>query len=147
MDGTTSLTPNTATAIFPPKLIGWMLGRSVGSTGTWARSPCVSITSAPPWPPSMTSTPTPSSRHSPSTSIKRWTELTGLEAFTLMLAMDGIGRTHPLLITVILQMGKVKQNQRNKTYFWNLIGMRSELCSKQGWQWLYVANSSSSSKL
>ena len=67
----------------------------------------------------------------------------------LMLAMDGIGRTHPLLITVVLQMGKVKQNQQNKTYFWNLIGMRSELFSKQGARvaMMYVASSSSSSKL
>ena len=147
MDGTTSLTPNTATDIFPPRLTGWMPGRSVGSTGTWAQSPCVSIMSAPPWPPFMIRTPTTSWCLSLSMSLKRALELTGLEAFTLMLAMDGIGKTHPLLITVVLQMGKVKQNQQNKTYFWNLIGMRSELCSKQGWQWLYVANSSSSSKL
>ena len=122
MDGTTFLTPNTATDISPPKLTGLMQGRSVGSTGTWAQSPCVSIMSAPPWPPFMMRTPTTSWCLSLSTSLKRALELTGLGAFTLMLAMDGIGRTHPLLITVILQMGKVKQNQRKQIYFWNLIG-------------------------
>ena len=132
MDGTTSLTPNTATDIFPPKLTGWMLGRSVGSTGTWAQSPCVSIMSAPPWLPFMIRTPTTFWCLSLSMSLKRALELTGLGAFTLMLAMDGIGRTHPLLITVILQMGKVKQNQRKQIYFWNSIGICTTIHKVRG---------------
>ena len=85
MAGTTSLTPNTATDISAPKLTGLWPGMSVGSTGTWARSPCVSIMSAPPWLLFTTSTQTPFYRHSPSTSIRRLTESTGLEAFMLMI--------------------------------------------------------------